>query len=233
MLVALPSSISREAASGNDPSWLAISNVKGGDMDLGMARLYIAWQYTPNSTGGNPDFEERKNDVSWENLAAPTVRPGKLMVKVLEAKNLRDPGILLTADPVPEVKLLPGNEVNRRDACEDGAGNPHWDWSDYPAWTYLVEDASVTSMEVSIYNEKTWFQRKVSGSGLMGSATITMASDILQRGDNISEPTQKWYPLRIRKGLFRSVPAIAIGRQMITKGSPWGVKFPRGSPVKS
>ena len=93
--------------------------------------------------------------------------PGKLFVKVLEAKNLPANQLFGTSDPFPEARLLPGNEKARMHACEDGGKNPHWDWTVVPPWSFLVEDAAVASLEISIFNEKAWISKQVTGNGMV------------------------------------------------------------------
>jgi Ca2+-binding EF-hand superfamily protein len=178
------------------PSWLPLQTEEGSKWPLGEgARINIAWQFIadadPSASQAKEDFNTRPTDGSALNFSAPVVKPGKLFVRVLEAKNLKDPQWFGTCDPFPEARLLPGGESDRMHACEDGGTNPHWDWGTSPAWSFLVEDASVASLEVSIFNEKSWVAKKMFG-GLMGAVSLSLSSDVLSRAKP-KEPTKKWY----------------------------------------
>ena len=69
---------------------------------------------------------------------------------------------------------------------------PHWDWTVTPPFSFLVEDAAVASLEVSVFNEKAWISKQITGNGLMGTVHLSLPRDILSRKDS-RVPTQSWH----------------------------------------
>ena len=70
------------------------------------------------------------------------------------------------------------------------------DWTTTPPWSFLVEDATVSSLEVTIFNEKAAMEKMLSGTGgsMMGTCHISLPHDVLSRKDP-KEPAQKWMHL--------------------------------------
>ena len=191
-----------EHASGT--TWLPLDDVDATKYGIGSGvRACVSWQFFPEIERENIDSESMSKTfdslpLEGFTLSPPVVVPGKLHVKVLEAKNLPAGQMFGTSDPFPEAKLTPGGETARAIACEDGGKNPHWDWTSTPAWTFLVEDAGVTSLEVSIYNEKAWISQQITGSGMMGTCHLSLPSDIMSRA-NPKTPESKWYQMSMPK----------------------------------
>ena len=196
------------------PSWLPLVESNSSTYGFGDGvRLNLSWQFFPeieredvDHTGMRSTFDALINQPL--DFKPPIILPGKLYVKVLEAKNLPANQLFGTSDPFPEAKLLPGDEKARMHACEDGGKTPHWDWTSTPPWSFLVEDASVSSLEVSIYNEKAGIEKALLGAGsdkgsMMGTCHISLPQDILNR-KNPNEPSQKWMLLSQPKTNMKS-----------------------------
>lgn len=137
------------------PTWLPLTQSSNSTYSCGdNVRVNVSWQYFPAVPREGIDHDQLR--IHFDSLPKnvlnfdpPVVQPGKLYVKVMEAKNLPAGQLFGTSDPFPEARLLPGDEKARMHACEDGGKAPHWDWTVTPPWSFLVEDAAVASLEVS------------------------------------------------------------------------------------
>ena len=176
--------------------WLSLSGDGKSEGLFDKSRLCVAWLFVPATTPADErakaeeDFRSRKV-VSFND--PPLVSAGEIVVRVLEAQNLKDKQFIGTSDPWLQGKSWPEGEVyGGPKPCFDELANPTWDWSERDAWKFHFDDISLATLQVDILDGSN------RGAKLLATANIVPKN--IKAYTDPKAPLVSWHSLQYKRG---------------------------------